>query len=236
MMSLKTPNYYFWFLIALLAFIGQACGVTQKPIPATPTAIFSVTETPSPSVELYTTSPSIISTATLLPTLTAEPVTVVALKGDLFIRRGPDLAFNPISVLKDGQSATALSRDVLGDWLQIPLPDQPSVSGWISIQSHFTVVNGDVMSLPEFNQTDWPVAASLRNCTHHQMEADPAGIILPPVDNFPDNEVRINPGTYIIHDIDMDGNPSVLKVVLKEGSAVDVRTDGTGERRKCPIP
>ena len=161
---------------------------------------------------------------------------MAATKGNLFIRRGPDLGFNPIAVLKDGQSARALARDVLSNWLQIPIPGQPDKSGWVSIQTHYSVVSGDVMNLPELAQTYWPVAASLRNCTHHQMEADPAGIVLPPVDQFPDNEVQMNPGTYAIRDIDVDRSPVVAEVVLQEGSAIDIRTDGDGVRKKCPIP
>jgi hypothetical protein len=136
----------------------------------------------------------------------------------------------------DGQSATALARDVLAGWLQIPIPGQPGKTGWVSIQSHYSVVIGDVMSLPESAQTDWPISAFLQNCTHHQMEADPGGIVLPPIDDFPDNYVRLNPGTYTVHDNDVDGNPQVLQVELREGSAIDVRTDGNGERKKCPLP
>ena len=97
-------------------------------------------------------------------------------------------------------------------------------------------MSGDVQRLPEVEQTSWPEIASLRNCTHHLMRTDPGGIDIPPVDYFPDNEVRINPGTYAILDLDVDKYPEVQEVDIREGSAIDILTDGTGEKKKCPAP
>lgn len=97
-------------------------------------------------------------------------------------------------------------------------------------------MRGDVRSLPEIEPTDWPVPASLRNCTHDQMSVDPGGIVLPSVDNFPANDVRIDPGSYTVRDTDVDKYPEVLQVVLREGSAIDVQVDGNGEKKKCPAP
>ncbi len=129
-----------------------------------------------------------------------------------------------------------MARDVLGDWLQIPLLDSIEQTGWISIQTPFTAVSGDVMSLPEIEPAYWPVLAFLRNCTHDMLVAEPAGIEIPPVDSFPDNDVRVNPGSYAVHDADVDGYPKVLTVDVKEGSAIDLRVDGNGSNRKCPVP
>ena len=232
-MFLKFSKLYIWRLLVVCAVALQACSSSQKIISVTATEAAPL---PSATIAVPTATPSAIPTATILSTRTPEVVTVAAANGNLFIRRGPDLGFNPISVLLDGQSATALSRDVLSNWLQIPVPGQPDKMGWVSIQSHYSVVSGDVMSLPEFTQTEWPVSASLQNCTHHQMEVDPLGIPIPSVDNFPDNEILMNPGTYIIRDTDVEGSPVVSEVQLREGSAVDIRTDGNGERKKCPLP
>lgn len=160
----------------------------------------------------------------------------VEAKGNLFIRRGPDLAFDPISVLPRGQTALPNGRDVLTDWLRVPLPDDVSRVGWISIMSEFTQVTGDVHALPEIEPTDWPRLAFLRNCTHHEMLVEPAGITIPSVDNFPDNDVRINPGSYSVIDVNVEDYPEVLSVEIKEGSAVDILTDGNGEKKKCPAP
>lgn len=146
------------------------------------------------------------------------------------------MAFNPIAVLRQGESATARARDVLGNWLEIGSPGSSPTVGWISIQSEFTVVSGDVRLLPEVVPSEWPDPASLRNCTRHKMIADPGGIEIPSILNFPYNDVRLNPGSYTIHDGDVDGYPEVLTVELREGSAIDIRVDGNGEKRKCPLP
>lgn len=169
-------------------------------------------------------------------THTPQMVTVAALKGNLFIRRGPDLAYNAISALLDGQSVTAHARDVLGKWLQVSLPDHPEEIGWISIQSHYTLVNGDVKSLPAVEPADWPVLASVRNCTYHEMRVDPIGIVITTADNFPWNDVQIDPGVYTIHDIEVHGSPLIMEIEIKEGSQIEIHRDGDGQRWKCSTP
>ncbi|HTP03509.1 MAG TPA: hypothetical protein VMJ64_19195 [Anaerolineales bacterium] len=146
------------------------------------------------------------------------------------------MAYNSVAVLYDGQSAQAQARDVLSNWLQIPIPGSSAVLGWVSIQTVYSSVNGDVSKLPEIQPTDWPVPAFVRNCTEHDMAAEPGGILLPSINNFPANDVRINPGTYRVYDTDVEGSPEVLKVDLREGSAIDVRINGDGESHKCPEP
>ncbi|MFH1185729.1 MAG: hypothetical protein V1755_11940 [Chloroflexota bacterium] len=195
----------------------------------------------SPSASPATEAPEWTPTGTVAsspaPALTTSPALVnVVAKGNLFIRRGPDLAFNPISVLLRGQTAFPTGRDVLARWLRIPLPGDPSKSGWISIMSHFTEVTGDVRSLTEIEPSEWPRLASLRNCTYHQMRVQPVGLTIPSVQFFPDNDVRLNPGSYAVLDADVDDYPEVLSVEIKEGSAVDIVVDGDGERKKCPAP
>jgi hypothetical protein len=68
------------------------------------------------------------------------------------------------------------------------------------------------------------------------MYVDPGGIILPPVEDFPDNEVRLNPGIYTVLDTDVDAYPEVLAPHLREGSSVDIQIDGAGDKKKCPVP
>jgi hypothetical protein len=136
----------------------------------------------------------------------------------------------------DGQSAKVLGRDVLEKWLQISLPDHPNETGWISNQSRYTVVSGDVKSLPVIEPTDWPVLASVRNCTYHEMRVDPIGIVITTADNFPWSDVTINPGVYTIHDIDAHGDPEIMEVEIKEGTQIIIREDGDGERWSCWTP
>ena len=174
-----------------------------------------------------------------MPVVTGSgsPVLVKVLAtGNLFIRRGPDLAFDPISVLPKGMTASPTGRDVLSEWVRIPLPTTPGREGWVSIMSGFTEITGDVRALPEIEPTIWPELASLRNCTYHELLIDPLGVSIPEVFNFPDNEVRVNPGTYSILDVDVDGYPEVLHVEVREGMVVDIVVDGFGEKKKCPPP
>lgn len=208
------------------------------------TAVPSDTPFAVPAVPATSTLTPTASTTTQVPYVTpmkgasptAATVSVTAVKGNVFIRRGPDVAFNPTSVLREGQTAVAVGRDVLTKWLEIRSPEEPAESGWISIVTQFTSVTGDSRSLPVIEPGDWPIPAFLRNCTHHELIAYPGGVLIPPVDAFPDNDVQINPGSYKVIDTDVDGYPEVLSVDLREGSAVDIRIDGNGEKKKCPPP
>lgn len=194
------------------------------------------TRTPSPSAAavVFATSMPTVSETARSP---HADVRVIAL-GNVYIRRGPNTAFNPISVLTKGRSAVATGRDVLSKWLRIRVPDaaSDSDSGWISIMTDFTQVEGAVDSLPELDPQDWPELASLRNCTLHEMRVEPVGLTLPPVYDFPFNDVRIDPGMYSIIDVDLDGYPGVLQVEIREGMSIDVIVDGSGEKKKCPPP
>ncbi len=171
-----------------------------------------------------------------MPSATAVARVSVTALGNVNIRRGPDLAFNPIAVLTRGAVVNADGRDVLSNWLRIPLPNDKSSVGWISIMSEFTRVQGEVGALPEVEPQEWPALAALRNCTLHELWIDPAGVALPPVYEFPYNELRLNPGTYAILDVDVDGYPEILKAELREGMTIEVLIDGLGEKKKCPPP
>ena len=116
------------------------------------------------------------------------------------------------------------------------MPDNSSRLGWVSIMSEFTEVHGDLDSLPEIEPQEWPELASLRNCTYHELWIEPVGLTLPPVYEFPNNDQRLNPGSYSILDVDVDGYPEVLKADLREGMTIEVLVDGLGEKKKCPAP
>ena len=225
-------------IASLLLILPVLSGCAPRPATAVPTVqglAATPTLVPSP-LPPSPTMPFKVATVVVSPTPSLQPVLVAAVKGNLYIRRGPDVAFNPIAVLSAGEQETASARDVLEEWVQIPIPGQPDKSGWVSVQTTFSSVTGDIATLPEVMPTDWPVPAFLRNCTLHDLTAEPGGIDLPALTNFPANDVRINPGTYRVYDADVDGNPEVLKVELREGSAVDINIDGDGQKKKCPVP
>jgi len=170
----------------------------------------------------------------ITPTITPLPeVTITAVKGNLFIRRGPDMAFNPVGILYEGSSAVVIAQDVLSKWVQIVVPDSDQ-TGWVSIQTKYSKVGGDLSSLPNFTPTYWPVAAYLRNCTYHRMYIVPGGIRLPSRDEYPENEIWLYPGIYTVYDIDMPDEPAVLEVDIREGLEVEIQVDGSGDQRGCP--
>jgi hypothetical protein len=226
-------------IVLLFVLLTQACvQVRLDTPPALPTAqdIESITTEARTAPLATSTAPVAIPTAMEIiptPTSTLSKVTLSAIKGNIFIRRGPDMAYNPTGVLYKDTSAPIIARDVLSKWVQIIIPKSDK-TGWVSIQTTYSRVTGDLKTLPEFTPTNWPVPAYLRNCTHHQMYILPGEIILPSSFGSPDNEVWLYPGSYTVQDLDVSGEPEVLQVNIREGLTVDIHDDGLGEHRKCP--
>ncbi len=226
-------------IILLFFLLTQACAqIKLDAPPALPTAWdIEPTTTEERSAPLATTTAPIENpTATeMIPTSTPSPpkVTISAVKGNLFVRRGPDMAFNPIGVLYKDASAEVIARDVLSKWVQIKIPNS-NKTGWVSIQTTYSLVEGEIKDLPELTPTDWPVAAYLRNCTYHQIYVVPADVVVPPYSRHPDNEVWIYPGTYTLYDIDVLDDPEVGEIVVQEGSDIEIIYNGLGEKRICP--
>jgi len=238
---IKSVKKYRRVLIAVLFTMvsTQSCAqVRLDASSASPTAQgIEATTTQERSAPLATSTVRVeIPTATEIAS-TATPalpnVTISAVKGNTFIRRGPDMAFNPIGVFSKDTSAKVLARDVLDKWAQIQIPNS-NKTGWMYIQSDFLRVEGEIKDLPEITPTDWPVAAYVRNCTHHRMWVFPGEIVIPSSFSHPDNESWINPGSYRVYDIDVAGDPEVAQVVVKEGSNIEINEDALGEHRKCP--
>ena len=224
----------------LTAILLQACMQVRVDAPSalpTPRDIETVAIEDQPTATLTASPVPVTATATstsIPPTETPIPnVTIHAVKGNLFIRRGPDMAFNPISVLYKDTGTKVIARDVLSKWVKVVIPDSDK-TGWISLQTQYSQVDGDIQSLPELAPTEWPVPAYLRNCTRHQMYILPAEIVLPSSLEQPENMIWLNPGTYTAYDMDIAGEPEAATVVLSEGSIVEILYDGTGEHRKCP--
>jgi len=209
--------------------------VDAPPALPTPQYIETVAIAEQPAATATSTPTTVPATATeISPTATTQPrVVISAVKGNIFIRRGPDMAFNPIGVLYKDTSAPVIARDVLSNWVQIVIPNSDQ-KGWISIQTQYSKVDGDLKTLPEFTTTEWPTPAYLRNCTHHQMYILPAEVILLSSFDQPDNMVWLYPGTYTVYDLEVSGEPEVTTVEVREGVTVEILDDGAGEHRKCP--
>lgn len=232
-------NYRSLSIALLFVLLAQACAQFKLDAPpALPTAreIESVS-TEERSAPLATSTATVgIPTATeMIPTPTSSlpEVTISAVKGNIFIRRGPDMAFNPIDVLYKNTSAKVIARDVLSKWVQIKIPNSDR-TGWVSIQTQYSQVEGEIKNLPEYTPTEWPVPAYVRNCTFHQMYILPSEIVVPSYLQYPENEIWIYPGTYTVLDIDVSGDPEVAEIVVKEGSYIEILDDGSGGHHKCP--
>src|SRR5687767_13562837 len=166
----RIPIHQFRFAALFIVMLLSAC-VRARPgaVPALP-PIQDIEPVTTEQIDLFVSPTVAVETFTpiavkISATPTSFPnVTVTAIKGNLFIRRGPDMAYNPTGILYKGISAKAIARDVLSDWVQIMIPNSQS-TGWVSIQTQYSKVNGEVQALPGFTPTDWPLSAYLRNCT-----------------------------------------------------------------------
>ena len=191
----------------------------------------------TPTILRVTMRPASMNSArqTVTTAQVQSNVTLTAVDGNLFIRRGPHLAFNPIGVLYEGETKSVIGRDILSRWLQISSSSIPGKTGWISIQTRYSKVYGDLSALQVIDTLDWPAGAYLWNCTHHQMLAQPGDYFIPSSYEFPDNEITVLPGTYTIYDLEVVGESVMIdRIEVSEGSEFEIREDADGERRKCP--
>lgn len=175
-----------------------------------------------------------VPTETLLPTETPPTVTITAVNGNLAIRKGPNVAFDAIAALHDGETAQAVARSILDGWVEIPIPGSPDELGWVSTQTSYAAVDGDVLGLPMIRTVEWPTGAYLRNCTSHEMLVQPGDTRLPALNDAPNNRVWFPPGLYTVYDQEVDGHPEVLHVQLWPQYSIDVSEDGNGTKSGCP--
>ncbi len=239
-MSLKYPKNYFVFFVLTLVIAAQACSTIQNPSPiATDHAIQSqpsIAESSNVSVpagEIQNKSLAKIPNPAMesTPSPTSPIVTVTILNGDLSIRTGPDMSFDAIAKLQDGDTVTALARSIMDGWVQIQIPSQAGKMGWISTHTNYSIVTGNLLDLPRIDVVEWNVGSYLNNCTTHQMIVNPGGTILQP-----QNRVWFTPGTYSVYDMDVDGQPVVANLTVLEHREYNIRKDGVGQRFDCPQP
>lgn len=229
-------------LILALAMFGLSACVqstnTQTEVPqASPTlteapAWTATPQTPTVPSTATRTPISNTPTPTLLPSMTPAPVIFSVSGGNLNVRRGPDLAYNYVGVLYDGDAAVAIGRDKQGDWLLIEIPSNSDITGWVTTETEYSTVEGEIQSLP-LVEVDPPDPAFLRNCTKHTILVEPVGVELLNKYNDPDNEAHFDVLTYQLYDLDVAGNPRLEDLSLVEGARVDILYDGNGDKSKC---
>jgi len=224
-----------------LAVASQACGLpprrasittgsgsqVQSSVAASPTATLSI-------VENNTLTPVATPTvgATASPTTTL--VTVTAAEGKLSIRSGPDIKFDAIAVLENGETVTALARSIIDGWVEIRIPSQPSKMGWVSTMTAHSIVIGNILDLPRIDEVDWPVGSYILNCTQHRLIVKPGEQVVQPASVTTQNRVWFAPGLYSIYDLDMSGQPLVLNLNIRAHGQVTVHRDGSHQWSECP--
>lgn len=201
---------------------------TEIRIAASPT---SMVETPAPP-------PTATPDSTIKPSPTPEPVLsvrVIAVDGNLYIRRGPGTEYNRIGLLKNGESARVIGQDMLGKWVQVQIPKNEA-SGWVSLLTPFSRVEGDLSQVESFTFTEWPQPAYIKNCTEHDLIIGPNELYL--YNLFTNsrylNEVQVDPGVYDIYDLFLPGEPKIQTVDIREGETIYITVDGSGTEHLCP--
>jgi len=208
---------------------GEIPTWTPRPEDLTLTALPTATQL-APVTPTTTFAPTLAETTPITPT--PKTVTVAMQGGNLFVHRGPGLEYNYVGVLYDGDTTIATGRDRISRWIRIELPSQPSVEGWITTETQYARVYGDVSNLP-FVETEPASPAFIRNCTKHEILILPAEVYLLTKYDTPYNEERFDVGVYQVYDTDIPGNFRLEDVSLSEGKTVDIRYDGNGDKSKC---
>jgi len=225
------------FAAAAPAAVTTNTSAPVLPVSAPPVV---VTDTTAPSVVLTglvtaTTAPVIVPTLELTATTTASSAGVsiaAGATGSLNIRRGPSNYYNVLAFLLGGQSQPALARNTEGTWLYISLPDQPAANGWVSAVTAYSVVTGDIKTLP-VRASDAALPIYIRNCTFHPMLVQPGSVLLKDQTYPPQNKAQFPVGSYKVYDQSVS-NTLVKTVTLAEGDSIDITKDGLNNSYTCP--
>lgn len=222
----------FLLLIFLFGCAPQSLTIDDRPqtVEATPTVnrpLSTVTSTPLPT-------PTVVS----VPSTLSSPqtsVTIKAVSGNLYIRRGPSTKYSRIGVLTKGMTAEVIGRDVLSKWVQINIPDS-EFTGWVSMLTTYSKVNGDLSQIDSFTFTDYPVPAYIKNCTEHLLLVEPGEHYLENLFTNAQylNEVQLDPGVYTVYDMSLSDEPKLDSIDLQEGETAYITVNGLGVSHKCP--
>lgn len=221
----------------LLALSLQGCfrartiDAEPQTVEATPTVTLplpTITSTPLPS-------PTVAPTETEVPPTPLPRVTITASGGNLYIRRGPGTEYDKVGLLSKGSSADVIGRDVLSRWAQVNIPGTDE-TGWVSMLTDFTQLNGDLNSVPDFTFTEWAEPAFIKNCTEHNMFIEPGEITLYSLWTNKDylNEVQVDPGIYSFYDLNLPDEPLTETIEIREGETYYIVMNGLVVRHNCP--
>ena len=223
-------------VVLILVLFCQACSADQPTDSAgaeNQPATVEPTSSPVPPVVVETTkTPTPIAEITPFPT--SAEITITAVEGDIAIRTGPDMTFDAIAKLQNGEAATVLARSIMDGWVQIEIPSQAGETGWISVDTNYSIVNGNLLDLPRIDTVEWNVGSYLINCTPHQMIVKPGDVILASVDDAPANRLWFSPGLYSVYDLDVTGQPVAANLSVTGHREFHILKDGTRTQWACP--
>jgi hypothetical protein len=249
MMIAKSKIQYL-IAISLLAIVLQACAqpsnVGQDAPQASRTPGEVPTWTPRPDDLTLTALPTATIRAPVLEASTAPPartntpappptpkqVMFTVSGGNLNIRRGPSVDYNYVGVLYAGEIAEVVGRDRISRWVLIEVPSQPGLKGWVTTETEYSSVQGDVSIMP-FVKVEPASPAYIRNCTKHEMLVLPNEVELLSKFDKPYNEERFGVGFYQVYDLENPHREAIQEISLSEGRTVDILFDWTGEKSKC---
>lgn len=217
-------------LIFILGCAPQNLTVDDRQETVEPT----VNRPPSTVTSTPQTTPTLV-TATETESPASTSVSITAETGNLYIRRGPSTKYNRIGVLTKGMSAEVIGQDVLSNWVQIKIPDSDNL-GWVSIQTNFHRIDGDLSQIPDFTFPDFPVAAYIKNCTEHILLVEPGEIYLENLFTNAQglNEARLDSGIYSVYDATLPELKLIQTIDVQEGETVYITINGLGKSHKCP--
>jgi hypothetical protein len=235
-MSRNLSKIYLIALIIVLAFSSQACSSNPTPTQAATESLPAAAEptnTPVPTEEVVPTDTP-TPTAAVTPSATSADVTITAVEGDIAVRKGPDTTFDAFTKLQSGETATVLARSIMDGWVEIEVPSQTGVTGWLSVDTNYSIVNGNLLDLPRIDSVEWNVGSYLINCTPHQMLVKPGNVVLQPVGDAPNNRVWFTPGLYSVYDMDVTGQPVAANLTVTEHREFHIIKDGERTQWTCP--
>ncbi|KXK15267.1 MAG: peptidase S1 family protein [Chloroflexi bacterium OLB14] len=220
----------FLLIIFLIGCTPQQETIDDKPQTMTPTV-----NRPSSTITVTPQSTPTVVTATETFSSPQTFVTITAVKGNLYIRRGPSTKYSRVGVLMKGDSAEVIGRDVLSKWVQIKIPDS-EFTGWVSLLTEYSQLNGDLSHIPSFTFTDFPLPIYIINCTEHDLRVQPGDYYLYNVFTHSDslNEARLDSGLYSVYDATLPNSPLIDKIDLQEGETAYITVNGLGETHQCP--
>lgn len=231
----------FWFFLLTVQCLN-ACNI---PGAKDPTA--TATEAGRGEIPTWTPRPQDLTaqaTATKTPTVrrpvsatqastkTPRVVRFQVSGGNLNVRRGPGLSYNFVGVIYDGEEAQVIGRDRISRWVKIELPSEAGKQGWVTTETRYSKIEGDVSSLP-FIKTEPAKAAFIRNCTKHKLWVLPEDVYLLSKYDEPYNEERFSVGVHFVYDLEDPKGGVLIEVSLFEGKRMDIRRDWEGEKSKC---